>query len=257
MKKNLRAFLFLGLLALVPLFGASAHELIPKEVQEFIRTHPNATSGEIQAFASGTIPVVLSITGPGYWHTFRDFAVHGVHHILSGADHILFVIALLLSVTSAGAIMKLTGTFTLAHSITLLLAGFGVLALSSRVVEPLIAFSIAYVAYASTFAKKETEGFWSYFSGEKLGAIFFFGLFHGLGFAGLLTELKIPDNHFVWSLFAFNVGIEIGQLLIIVLVLPVLLYSKEKPWYPTFQKCLAGIIVILGLFWGVQRALGF
>jgi hypothetical protein len=160
------------------------------------------------------------------------------------------VLTLVLVFVSIYEILKLTTTFTIAHSITLVLAGSGILTLPSRVVEPLIALSIAVVAITSVFFKGKK------FIGEnrgKIAMVFFFGLFHGLGFAGLLKEIKIPADRFISSLFAFNVGIELGQLVILAVVLPPIYYFRNRPWYPKAIKLIAAIISAIALVWLIQR----
>ncbi len=249
-----------------PVF-TQAHELIPRELQVYLETHPNATPEEIKAFADEQAPEfaekfengeeIISIirnqnTNP--IDNAIDFFKLGVHHILGGLDHILFVLSLLLVFVSWKDILKLTGTFTIAHSITLILAGTGILTLSSQIVEPLIALSIAYVAITTVFFKDRK------YLGDgraKVAMVFFFGLFHGLGFAGLLQEIQIPADKFIASLISFNVGIEIGQIIIVALAFPFIYFLRNKSWYPTLIKIIAVIIGILGIFWAIQRALGF
>ncbi len=173
---------------------------------------------------------------------------------MAGADHILFVLSLLLIFVSWKDIVKLTGTFTVAHSITLILAGTGILTLSSHIVEPLIALSISYVAISTVFFKGKK------YIGDgraKVAMVFFFGLFHGLGFAGLLQEIKIPTDKLVTSLISFNIGIEIGQIFIVALAFPIIYFLRNKSWYPILIKIIAILIAILGIFWALQRVIGF
>lgn len=146
--------------------------------------------------------------------------------------------------------LKLVTSFTLAHSVTLILAGAGLLVLTPEFVEPLIALSIAVMALFSVFYPKDglLQSNWS-----KVGIVFFFGLFHGLGFAGLLEEIAIPQDKFVSSLFAFNVGIEIGQVIIIALTLPFIYYFRNRTWYPLVIKIIAIGISIVALLWFIQR----
>jgi hydrogenase/urease accessory protein HupE len=245
---------------------AEAHELLPKVLVEYMNEHPDATPEEIQAFVTNNAPefiekysdkedVVRLIRNQStnVWDNMWDFLKLGVGHILSGADHILFVISLLLVFVSLREILKLTITFTIAHSITLILAGLGILTLSTRITEPLIALSIAYVAFTTVFL-----GYRQVFSSTKakVATVFFFGLFHGLGFAGLLEEIHIPEENLVSSLFSFNIGIEIGQLVIVAIALPLILWARHKKWYPTLIKILAIIITVLGVGWAVQRVIG-
>ncbi len=242
---------------------ASAHDLLPKQIVIYLHDHPNATPEEIQAFAlqeggemadkfkdkDEIIRIVRNQQTSVLDNAF-DFLKLGVGHILSGPDHILFVLSLLLVFISMSEILKLTGTFTIAHSITLILSALGLITVSTRVSEPLIAFSIAFVAISTVFFRNSR-----FVGGEKskLATVFFFGLFHGMGFAGLLREIAIPSDKFVSSLFAFNIGIEVGQLIIIGVALPFIFLFRKKPWYPKVIQVFAVIISLLALFWVVQR----
>jgi hypothetical protein len=240
-----------------------AHDLIPPALVAYVAAHPNATAEEIKDFVDTQDPTyaarfkngqeILAIVrnqDTNFLDNAYDFLKIGIKHILSGPDHILFVLSLLLVFVSIRDILKLVTFFTIAHSITLILSGFGLLTVSPRISEPLIAFSIAYVAITSVFFAQN-----KYVGGpySKSASVFFFGLFHGLGFASLLREIQIPNDKFISSLFAFNVGIEIGQLLIISLAFPFIYYCRTKPWYPMCIKIFAIIIATLGVFWMAQR----
>ena len=250
---------------LVPGVNVSAHELLPQEVIEFLKEHPNATPQEINEFADTQDPVIAekikvrsadilqvltNNTDAGFFHNAKDFIRLGSTHILSGPDHILFVLTLLLVFISVGEIFRLITTFTIAHSLTLILAGTGTLLLSASVVEPIIALSIAVMAILTTFYGhlRFMGNLWA-----KTGLVFFFGLFHGLGFAGLLKEISVPNDAFLSSLVSFNIGIEIGQLIIIALALPCILYFRKRTWYPIFIKCLAIGITGIATFWFLER----
>lgn len=254
------SLLFIGCLAYSPA-RASAHVLLPQNVVKYIHDHPDATPQQIEDYIRGNSPY-LSKKIKNQQDVIRivhqktslinnswDFIKLGVTHILSGPDHILFVLSFLLVFLGIKEVLKYTGTFTVAHSITLILAGTGLLTLSSRIVEPVIAFSIAAVAISSVFLRKEFLGT----TRAKLGIIFFFGLFHGLGFAGLLKEIQIPPDKFVTSLLSFNIGIELGQLIIVALALPFIYLLRHKSWYPIAVKVAAGIIAGIALFWMFQR----
>lgn len=243
--------------------AGSAHELLPKPLQDYIQAHPNASVEDIQSFIEKQDEQVRSLyrtkedvirilknKNVGFWDNVLDFIKLGVGHILSGPDHILFVLSLLLVFITWREILQLTLTFTLAHSITLVLAGAGILVLASKYVEPMIALSIAYVAITSVFFKDHYI-----FSRQrnKLGTVFFFGLFHGLGFAGLLKEINIPSDRFISSLVSFNFGIEIGQLIIVSAAFPFIYFARKKAWYPRAIKIVGGAIGAIGLFWAIQR----
>jgi hypothetical protein len=266
MKKTISGVLYGLLLSLgvLSFTSVSAHELLPKDLQEYIQDNPNASVEDIQNFINSQedpelkekytnkedIVNIVKNNNTSFFDNSFDFLKLGVEHILKGLDHILFVLSLLLVLVSLKEILKLTGTFTIAHSITLILAGSGFLTLSSKIVEPLIALSIAYVAISTVFLKHKP-----FFSSEKnkLISIFFFGLFHGLGFAGLLEEIALPQGRLVSSLIGFNIGIEVGQLLIVLVALPLLFLTKNKSWHERMVQVIAVIIALLGIFWAVQR----
>ncbi len=268
MQKLLHRFIYLLFFATLFFVSptAQAHDLIPIQLQDYLASHPNATPQEIQTYfnsTSGTLPAAartqnlltaVDTANGGKLKTIWDFIPLGIAHVLSGTDHVLFVISLLLVFGTLKDILKLTGTFTVAHSITLILSGTLLLSLSSRIVEPLIALSIAYVAVTSVFLRK-----YDFFGSQrnKLITVFFFGLFHGFGFAGALKDLSIPSGSFIPALVAFNVGIEIGQLTIITAVLPILYLLRKKSWYQSFISVIAVGIGSFGLVWAVQRALGW
>ncbi len=265
--KNLLGALALAaaLCAAVP--DASAHELVPQALIDYVQAHPNATAEEIRAYAEQKTPAfaerfpngtkifdIARNQHSGFVDTMFDFFQLGVQHILTGPDHILFVLSLLLAFVSYKEILKLTGSFTLAHSITLILAGTGTLVLTSRVVEPMIALSIAAVALGTVYLKKTTIALTNK---RKLGIVFFFGLFHGLGFAGLLRELGVGAHRFIISLVAFNVGIEVGQIVIIAIALPLILLARRTKYYNLGIKIFGTTIGVIGLLWALERVLSF
>lgn len=195
-------------------------------------------------------PVIGHAVGP--LDHVADYGELGVRHILSGPDHVLFVVILLLAAQSARAVCTLTLTFTVAHSITLLLAGVGAITVSPRVVEPVIAFSVAVAAIACAYgAGRDSAGHLWY----RIAAVFCFGLFHGLGFAGLLREGAVPDDRLVLSLLSFNAGVELGQLIIVVWSLPVLLLLRATRWRDAAVRTIGVGIALIGIFWGLERTL--
>ena len=262
---KLKLFFWLALVLIVPAQHTQAHELLPAVIVNYMAEHPNATPEEIKAFAATQDPVVTQAIAKksskdlidivknqdsSYLDTGLDFIQLGIKHILSGPDHILFVLSLLLVFVSVRNLLKLVTSFTVAHSLTLILAGTGVLVLSSTVVEPFIALSIAIMAIASVFFKDHP--LMSKHSG-KLGLVFFFGLFHGLGFAGLLKEIAVPENKFALSLLSFNIGIEFGQLIIVALVVPFIFCFRHKAWFDTVIRVTAVLIAVAGFTWFFER----
>jgi len=179
---------------------------------------------------------------------FRDYTILGFTHILpKGLDHILFVLGIfLLSVHWRPLLYQVTA-FTIAHSITLALSLYGVIALPASVVEPLIALSIVYVAVENILVGELRP--W------RVWVVFGFGLLHGLGFAGVLTELGLPAGEFLPALIAFNVGVELGQLAVIGLaLLAVGLWFRERPWYRA-RIVVPGSLLIAatGTWWTIER----
>lgn len=263
--RSLLVWLFVGAsvwFGCVPSVAVQAHDLIPPEAVEYIAQHPTATAEDITIFlqrsTSSAPEMATSIQARltvmrevrGFFQNAWQFLWFGITHILSGPDHVLFVLSLLLVFASWREIAQLTGTFTLAHSVTLILAGTGVLILSSRIVEPVIAFSISCMALSSVFFKALAHGRRQHL---KIASVFLFGLFHGLGFAGLLTEIQVPAERFLSSLIFFNVGIEFGQVTIVLCVLPFILFGKRYTWYPKAVRVAALLIGAIGLWWGIER----
>ena len=140
----------------------------------------------------------------------KKFIPAGIHHILIGPDHLLFLVGLLLLGGSVRQLLIVVTSFTVAHSITLSLAALNIVTPPARLIEPAIALSIVYVGADNMLAKggRDVRG-WIAFT---------FGFIHGFGFANVLREMDLPARALGWSLFSFNVGVEIGQLLVVVLV---------------------------------------
>jgi hypothetical protein len=170
-----------------------------------------------------------------------------LHIVPRGLDHILFVLGLFLLTTEIGAILVQVTSVTIAHSVTLALTMYGIVSLPARVVEPLIALSVAYVAIENIATSRLTP--W------RPALVFGFGLLHGMGFADVLTELQLPRAEFIPALVSFNVGIELGQLAVIAAAFfSVALWYRDKAWYRTrFVIPASALIAAIGLFWTVQR----
>ena len=203
-----------------------------------------------------------------WYQRFWEFFRLGANHLLTGIDHILFLIALIAGSRRLREVVLAATTFTLAHSVTFVLAALGVVHPPSRVVEPTIALSIAAVAAwhlwrlwrrGSHADDLETTGT-SHFSLDRagrwrLGIVFCFGLIHGMGFASALGIQKAFSWQLMWSLLVFNVGIEVVQLSIIVIAFPVLVLLRRRnhtAWLWTTGAIATGVS-IMGLIWFVQR----
>jgi hypothetical protein len=173
----------------------------------------------------------------------------GFTHILpEGADHILFVLGLFFfSVLLRPLLIQITA-FTVAHSLTLGLSLLGVFSLPSRLVEPLIALSITVVAVENIFFRKLRP--------SRFLIVFAFGLIHGLGFAGVLKGLGLPEGQFFKVLVSFNVGVELGQLTVVAAASALTMWMWKKPWYHKRVVIpISALIAAVGLFWFIQRIL--
>jgi hydrogenase/urease accessory protein HupE len=177
------------------------------------------------------------------------FLPAGVHHILIGPDHVLFLVGLLLLGGSLRRLALVVTAFTLAHSLTLSLAVLGVFSPPARLVEPAIALSIVYVGADNLLVRE----------GRDLRAwiAFGFGLVHGLGFASVLREMDLPRRALGWSLFSFNVGVEIGQIVVVLAVASLLAGLRARSESAGRRLAFAGSIVVMaaGSMWFVQRLL--
>ena len=172
----------------------------------------------------------------------------GYQHILPlGLDHILFVMSLFLLSPKLKPIIWQSTAFTVAHSVTLGLAMYGVIKPSPKIIEPLIALSIMYVALENIFSPR--------LKASRIAVVFFFGLVHGMGFAGALSQLGLPQKSYLTSLIMFNLGVELGQLTVILAA-----YFLVAKWIgdkPIYRKAvvmpLSIIIALIAAYWTVER----
>ncbi|MFD4706005.1 HupE/UreJ family protein [Gottfriedia sp. NPDC058432] len=168
----------------------------------------------------------------------------GIEHILTGYDHLLFLLSLVLIATRFKDALKIVTAFTIAHSVTLFLVATGRIHVIPYWVESLIALTICYVAVENIFVKKVK---WRWI----LTALF--GLIHGMGFAGALAETGLPKSNQLGSLLTFNLGVEAGQLMILCLLLPFLLLMQRFPWYRKMMVSTSCLIFAVAFYWLVQR----
>ena len=186
-------------------------------------------------------------TAQGALAVMRTFIPSGIHHILIGPDHILFLIGLLLTGGTWGALVRIVTAFTLGHSVTLSLAALNVVTPPSSIVEPAIALSIVFVG-----ADNLVRG-----DGRDLRAwvALVFGLVHGFGFASVLREFGLPREALGWSLFSFNAGVEVGQLAVVLIVASVLAGIRRKSVALGYKVAFAGsiLVIVMGTYWFVQR----
>ncbi|MFB5088386.1 HupE/UreJ family protein [Psychrobacillus sp. PGGUH221] len=189
----------------------------------------------------------LEIGEVSFVQTATQFLLLGLEHIFTGYDHILFVISLLFGAKTIKNTFTLVTAFTIAHSITLILATLDIVQLPGRFVEATIALSIIYVALINIFNPDSKHQPWLAFA---------FGLIHGFGFAGILSEMQLDGSHLATSLLSFNIGIEIGQLIIVAIVFPILLWLKKITVKPAKWVIPGASVAILafGLVWFMERA---
>ena len=203
----------------------------------------------LQRGAESTPAPVGSASASSRGATFVRFVGLGFEHILpEGLDHVLFVLGLALFSSRLGPLLVQVTAFTVAHTLTLFLSTYGVVQLPPRVVEPLIALSIAYVAVENVL-------------GSRLGVfrvllVFAFGLLHGLGFAGVLAELGLPENDRLTALLAFNVGVELGQLAVILPAFAAIAALARAGVARRLVVVPASLAIgAMGLYWTIARLL--
>ena len=211
---------------------------------------------ETTAIARPSQPWIEVISQRSAWQVAWDYTVLGVDHILSGFDHLTFVLALLLIVSGARRLLITVTAFTLAHSITLAAATLGVLWVPGPPVEAVIALSILFLASELV---KVNRGLPSLTARYPWIVAFTFGLLHGFGFAGALAKVGLPQNEIALALLMFNVGVELGQLLFIAVILATALLLKKlsREWPVWLGQVPAYGIGGIAAFWLIERVAGF
>jgi len=169
----------------------------------------------------------------------------GIEHIFLGYDHICFLLALIV-VSRLGELVKIITSFTIAHSITLILAALKVVTLPQRFIECGVAATIVYVAVENLWRKNITH---------RWMLTFVFGLIHGFSFANVLAGLGLPREATIRCLLSFNVGVEIGQLIIVLTALPLVLLVSKQSYGAKVKMAVSVIVAIFGLGWFIERAL--
>lgn len=208
----------------------------------------------VSADPAFTIPVEA-----GTLQVFGDYLGLGVTHILEGIDHLLFVLALILLVPTIRRLFWTVTAFTLAHSITLAAASLGWLILPPPPVEAVIALSIVFLAYELALSPGRRDGLTQR---HPWLVSFAFGLIHGLGFAGALREIGLPEGEIPAALLAFNMGVELGQLLFVAAVLSILtairwLYSFSPAQSRATVRIASYGIGSVAAFWMIERMAAF
>jgi len=211
----------------------------------FTETEPDYLFDTAYAAGENALPP-SSNSQPSIMGSVGRFIKLGVEHIFLGYDHICFLLALLV-VSRFREMLKIITSFTVAHSITLIVAGLGIARLPSRLVECGIALTIIYVAF-DNLRRKSTAHRWL--------LTFGFGLVHGFGFASVLSELGLPAVGRVRCLLAFNIGVEIGQLAIVSVALPILWLLAKRQLQARVAFAVSVIVGLFGTGWFIERAFG-
>ena len=246
--------------------GGSAHEnfftlSLPGHTQNevFSRSH-NQTSlpvAEIMLQNGQELPRTLSETEIAT-PTALDFLALGIKHILVGLDHVIFLVALFLVGMSLSALLAVVTAFTVGHSITLGLSTLGIYSPEIWIAESVIAVSIVYLGIENLYAllrrdPKRSEAERKRLTKRRWAVAGLFGLIHGFGFSYVIRDLGLPEDAQVGSLIGFNLGVEIGQLLIVATLVPVLAWLWGKLGQRAVSIPLSIIILGLGGFWLVER----
>lgn len=210
---------------------------------------------QTQWVITGEVSAPISLSGPGsaqageagYSSSVLRYLRIGFYHILPlGLDHILFVVGLFLLSARMRPLLIQVSCFTVAHTLTLGLSIYGVVSLPSGLVEPLIALSIVLVAVENILT--------DHIHPWRPVIVFFFGLLHGLGFAGVLGEIGLPPDEFLSALIFFNVGVELGQLAVVAGAFLLIGFFRNRNWYRSYLTIpLSACVGAVGLYWTVQR----
>jgi hypothetical protein len=214
-------------------------------------------------FPSNNTTQTFALTQTSAWAEFSTYVADGVKHIAIGFDHILFLVALLLPAVLVRSgrqwipvahwrsaslnVLKIVTAFTIAHSVTLSLAATGIVQLPSRLVESLIAVSVLLTA---------ADNVWPFLPKKRWLVAFVFGLVHGFGFASVLLDLNLPASALFTSLLGFNIGVEVGQLILVALLMPLAYAARNTRSYSRFALQTGSIaIAAVSLGWFAERSL--
>lgn len=238
------SLLFIGLTA----YSHNPEDFVISEIEQGQLTFENE---QIAAEYSAALKRlrIRRLSAMSWQKKIAIFTKAGFEHIIpKGLDHIIFILGLFFSCLQLRSLLWQVTAFTAAHSITLALAGLGLVKIDSSIVEPLIALSIVWIAIENCVFKNPNQ--W------RLLVVFTFGLLHGLGFASMLSQYGIPQDNFISSLFAFNIGVEIGQLSILIVAYIFFRLLFDKSWQNEIIRIPASIIIgCFGIFWFIERIL--
>ena len=230
---------------------------LPDGHQQYVTVHDavgKTLSEKMLGKADDQLQVTLAGNTSAESHSgftaFMDFLKLGIEHIVTGYDHLLFLFALLAVTHSFWPAIKIITFFTIAHSITLALAGLDLFELPSSFVEPFIAATIIYVSVENLIRGDHPKG--------RQWLTFGFGLIHGFGFASVLREMDISsgDTGILLPLLSFNLGIETGQIAVASIVLPLIWWLNSKPAIAEkFLKSCSAMVALMGTYWLLERTL--
>lgn len=209
---------------------------------------------EAKTLLRSTTPFMVLDHKSSTFKVFLNYLKFGIFHILIGADHLLFMLSLVLLVSHFKTLLGAITAFTLSHSLTLILSIFGMVRLPPPYVETMIALSVMFLAREVALPQKET------LSKKQLGIVaFIFGLLHGLGFSSVLSEIGLPQDELPLALFAFNAGIETGQLIFILSIFLIYSVMQRLVAFPIegLKKSLAYPIGGIATYWLIERLLLF
>jgi hydrogenase/urease accessory protein HupE len=224
-------------------------ERMPSDHRHLATVH--LPRGDVDALAVLSRAEIDVDVGGGPSRGFVSFVRSGVEHILTGADHLAFLVALLLGGTlvadrrtRVGALVTMLTAFTVGHSVSLAVATIGGYAPAARFVEPAVALSVAYVGAENLFTRSVSH---------RWMLTLAFGFVHGFAFAGGLIPLGLPRAQLPLALAGFNLGVEAGQLLVLAVLLPLLTLCRPRGWYAKAARALSVVIVLAGVVWFVER----
>ena len=219
--------------------GSDTHILAKIEHDGSTEQFAFATENREARFSLNAAPAAADGVG--------SFFVLGIEHILTGYDHLLFLLALLITGGTAWSLLKVATAFTLAHSLTLTAAALDLIVLPGRLVESAIALSIAYVALENIVLRDRGMS-------KRWLVALVFGLVHGFGFSSVLKELGLPRDGLVGSLLLFNLGVEAGQAIVIALAIPALMFLQRVAWRPQAVRAMSAAVLVVGAVLFVDRA---
>lgn len=210
---------------------------------KLLRLAPKAKPVELMKIVAGGAVAAGSESSLATW------IVAGFRHIIPlGLDHICFILGLFFLQPKWKPLLWQTSAFTLAHSITLALVVLGVFTAPAKVVEPMIALSIAYVGIENLWVKELKP--W------RVALVFALGLLHGMGFASVMKELKLPEGQVVEPLIGFNLGVELGQMAVLASAFAGTVWFLKRPGFGIVRKVASGLIGAVGLYWTYERIRG-